>query len=182
MKLKQIIHQWAWVILIAFCLIGVAYPVIGAAALICMAAPVVTAFFKGRMWCGHFCPRGSYNDVVLAQFSRRLKLPRLFKGAWFRWTFFGLLMAAFAVQIGLAWGDPWAVGKVFVRMIIVTTLLATVLGLIFQPRTWCGICPMGTLAGAVAQRRAAAKAGKGPAVAPSCPGNAAKLPQSPERS
>ena len=39
-----------------------------------------------------------------------------------------------------------AMGAVFVRMVLITTLAAFGLGITFIPRTWCGICPMGTLA------------------------------------
>jgi polyferredoxin len=55
-------------------------------------------------------------------------------------------MGAFAVQLVFAWGDTSAVGQVFVRMVIITTLMAIVLGISFSHRTWCTICPMGTMA------------------------------------
>lgn len=32
---------------------------------ICMLAPVLLAPFKGRYWCGNFCPRGSFYDNVI---------------------------------------------------------------------------------------------------------------------
>lgn len=144
--IKQVIHQWAWVLLVAFCFIGLIYPIIGALALICMLAPAVVAFFKGRMWCGNFCPRGSFNDIILAKFSAKGKMPTFLSRTWFRVAFLIGLMTAFAVQLVLAWGNPSAVGRVFVRMILITTLLTIILGLIYKPRTWCTFCPMGTLA------------------------------------
>ncbi len=144
--IKETVHQWIWLLLLAFCLIGLVYPLIGALALICMLAPVIVAFWRGRMWCGNFCPRGSFNDIVLAKFSARGKTPAFLRANWFRIVFLAGLMSTFAFQLTLAWGDPVAIGRVFVRMIIVTTLLTVILGLIYQPRTWCAFCPMGTMA------------------------------------
>ncbi|MGD9155464.1 MAG: 4Fe-4S binding protein [Bacillota bacterium] len=143
---KHTIHQYVWIFLIAFLGLGIIYPRIGAVALICMLAPVFVAFFKGRAWCGTYCPRGSFNDVILAKFSFKGKVPTLLRSTWFRLTFLVLLMSAFAIQLTLAWGDPVATGRVFLRMIIITTLITLILGFIYQPRTWCQICPMGTIA------------------------------------
>jgi polyferredoxin len=42
---------------------------------------------------------------------------------------------------------------VFVTMCIITTVLAIILGLLFKPRTWCAVCPMGTLQGVIGRKR-----------------------------
>lgn len=144
-NIKKLLHKWLWTVLLVFCIAGIFYPAIGAAALICMLAPVVTAFFGGRFWCGNFCPRGSLNDIIVPKISRKSGIPKLFKKSWFKLLFFAVLMGGFAVQITIAWGSAAAVGAVFVRMIIITTLLSLLLGSIFSPRTWCTVCPMGTL-------------------------------------
>jgi ferredoxin-type protein NapH len=150
---KQIIHQYVWIFLFAFLGVGIIYPRIGAMALICMLAPVIVAFFKGRAWCGTYCPRGSFNDTILARFSRKQKVPAIMRSSGFRLTFLVILMSAFAVQLTLAWGNPLAIGQVFVRMILVTTLITLILGMIYQPRTWCQFCPMGTMAHYVSKWR-----------------------------
>lgn len=145
-KTKRAIHKWAWVFLAAYCVIGLIYPLIGIAAIVCMLAPSIVAIFKGRMWCGNFCPRGSFSDTILAKFSLKNKLPKFFKTSGFRLIFFALLMGAFAVQIVFAWGNFLAVSFVFIRMIIITTVLTILLGIAYTPRAWCTICPMGTMA------------------------------------
>lgn len=153
-KMKRIMHKWSWTALVLFCLVGLFYPIIGIAALICMLSPVVVSFFKGRLWCGNFCPRGSFNDIVLGKISKKLHIPKFLKSKWVKYTFLGILMSMFAVQLTFAWGNLEAVGLVFVRMIIMTTLLAIVLGTVFNQRTWCTICPMGTMASLVSGTKA----------------------------
>lgn len=145
-KVIKFIHNWAWLILIFYCVVGIFYPIVGLTALICMLAPSFIAVFKGRMWCGNFCPRGSFNDKILSKFSLGNKVPEFLKKTWFRLTFFILLMGAFAVQIAFAWGNIYSVAVVFVRMIFVTTVITIILGFLYNQRTWCMICPMGTMA------------------------------------
>ncbi|ACL75012.1 4Fe-4S binding protein [Ruminiclostridium cellulolyticum] len=144
--IKSFVHKWAWLLLIFFCIVGLVYPKAGIAAIICMLAPVAVSFFRGRMWCGNFCPRGSMNDILISKISRNKKIPRIMKNMWFRLIFLVVLMGAFTVQFSFAWGDMVQVGQVFVRMILITTGLTIVLGVIFSHRAWCVICPMGTMA------------------------------------
>jgi ferredoxin-type protein NapH len=145
-EIHRFVHQWAWILLVSFCIIGLVYPIMGVGALICMLAPVVVAFFKGRKWCGNYCPRGSFNDIVLSKLTLKRRIPSLFKRYWFRITFLVIVMSGFAIQLAWAWGNIIEVGQVFARMIIITTLLAIILGVMYNQRTWCLICPMGTMA------------------------------------
>ena len=145
-KIKKFIHKWAWVFLILYIVVGVMYPMIGLAALICMLAPSIVAIFKGRMWCGNFCPRGSFNDIILSKISLKNGVPKFLKTTWFKLTFLAVLMGAFALQIVFAWGNITEVSFVFIRMIIITTIVTIILGIIYNQRTWCMICPMGTMA------------------------------------
>ncbi|HWQ72458.1 MAG TPA: 4Fe-4S binding protein [Desulfitobacteriaceae bacterium] len=153
-KKKRFFHNWAWLIFIFFCIIGLINPSIGLVALICMLAPVLIAFARGRMWCGNFCPRGSFYDNLLAKISWKKKIPRVFRSLWLKILFLILLMGAFAIQLIFAWGNIPAVGMVFVRMILITTAIAIVLGVVFRQRAWCLICPMGTMAHLVTKHAA----------------------------
>lgn len=143
---KRFIHKWAWLFLIAFCTIGLVNPVIGIAALVCMLAPSIVAVFRGRMWCGNFCPRGSFNDNILSKISIKKEIPKFIKSRLFRNLFLIILMSAFIIQLTLAWGNMVKIGEVFVRMILITTVITIILGIIYNQRTWCVFCPMGTMA------------------------------------
>ncbi|MBU2702299.1 polyferredoxin [Sporomusaceae bacterium BoRhaA] len=109
-------------------------------------APVLLAPFKGRYWCGNFCPRGSFYDNVIAKISPKKPIPMLFRSKSFRILMVFFVIGVFTVQMYYAWGKFSAIGAVFVRIILITTVGGIVLGVMYHQRTWCSFCPMGTLA------------------------------------
>jgi len=146
------IHAWLWLVLIVFAVVGLLYyPPIGYLALICMLGPVFTAFFLGRFWCGWLCPRGSFYDHLLAPLSPQKKVPPFLKSLKTRIGILVLIMGLFLFQVINAWGNWSAIGLIFIRMILATTLLGILLGILIHHRTWCSFCPMGTLANLVAK-------------------------------
>ncbi len=151
--MKKLIHQWSWVLLVLFLGGGFFYPLLGIMAVVCMLAPSIVAIFRGRLWCGYFCPRGSFNDSILAKLTRKHKLPAFIKSSKFKAGFLIFLMGTFAFQIWSVWGNFAAIGLIFWRMVFLTTLVTIFLGIFYTPRVWCMICPMGTLASYVAKWR-----------------------------
>lgn len=121
------------------------YPLIGFALLICMFGAIGISFYNGRSWCDWMCPRGSFYDLFLEKISRKSRIPGLFKTNWFRSIILAFLITALGVQIYFAWGDPDGIGLAFVTVLTVTTSIGLLLGIVFKPRAWCQICPMGTL-------------------------------------
>lgn len=101
-----------WVLLI-FIVVGFFYPIIGLLAIVCMVAPVVLSVFKGRYWCGHYCPRGSYYDKLISRVSRNRKIPDFVRSEGFRLFMLFFIFAVFGVQMYFAWGDWGAMGGVF---------------------------------------------------------------------
>ena len=75
------IQKYMYWLLLVFLAVGFFYPPIGLIAIICMVAPVSVAFYKGRFWCGNFCPRGSFYDHVLAKISPKKSIPPIFKSS-----------------------------------------------------------------------------------------------------
>ncbi|WP_408956594.1 4Fe-4S binding protein [Natroniella sp. ANB-PHB2] len=143
-KLK--VADIVWTVFILFLAVGIIYPVIGIIALVCMLAPVVVGFFtKKRIWCSSYCPRGSFLGSLIKTISTRGRPPKLFYSSTFKNLFILFLLSNFAVGIIRAQGDLAQIGLVFVRLIIITSLVGIILGVFYQPRTWCTICPMGTL-------------------------------------
>lgn len=144
--MKSNTQQYLFWILIAFLVVGLIYPLIGLFAIICMLAPVIMAPYKGRYWCGNFCPRGSFYDNLIAKISPKKPIPAIFRSNVFRVFIVVFIMGVFGIQMYYAWGDLSAMGEVFVRIILITTIVGIVLGVMYHQRTWCSFCPMGTMA------------------------------------
>ncbi|MDF2501151.1 MAG: quinol dehydrogenase rane component [Anaerosporomusa subterranea] len=151
--MRSTIQPYLFWVLMGFLAVGIVYPVIGLAAILCMLAPVIMAPFKGRYWCGNFCPRGSFYDHVIAKISPKKPIPAVFRSTGFRVLMVLFIMGVFGVQMYSAWGDWSAMGAVFVRIILITTIVGIVLGVMFHQRTWCSFCPMGTMASWVSAKR-----------------------------
>jgi ferredoxin-type protein NapH len=123
------------------------YPLLGFLLIGCMLGALGIAVFKGRMWCDWMCPRGSFYDLFLDRFSRKKKIPAIFRSKGLRTAVIIMLFAVLGAQIYFAWPDPSGIGLAFVIVLTVTTSIGVALGILIHPRIWCHICPMGTIAG-----------------------------------
>ncbi|WP_018249586.1 4Fe-4S binding protein [Orenia marismortui] len=140
------VGRWSWLLIVAFLVLGWQHPIIGSLALVCMIAPIIVAAWKGgRVWCGAVCPRGSFNDNILSKISRSVEIPSIFKTIWFRVLFFIFLIYNFISGVIKANGDLVKIGFVFYKIIFLTTAITILFGIIFNERTWCSFCPMGSL-------------------------------------
>lgn len=149
---KSIWKKYGYLILLLYLLVGIVFfPVLGSIALICMLAPVVMAFYRGREWCGKYCPRGSLWDSIFSPINKNKEIPAWARSKQFRVMMLLLIFTVFGVQMFFAWPDPAAIGMVFLRIILITTAVGMVLALLYSPRTWCNFCPMGTLASWVSE-------------------------------
>lgn len=149
-----IIGKWSWIVIAAFLGLGWKYPIIGSIALVCMLAPAVTAIWKGgRIWCGSVCPRGSLNDNLLSKISRRAKIPKFVRTVWFRIGFALFLVYNFVAGIINAQGDLVKIGFVFYKIILITSIITVLLGIMYHERTWCSFCPMGSLSALITKIR-----------------------------
>jgi polyferredoxin len=132
---------------------GWVYPLIGYFIPVCMLLGIGTAAFQGRSWCNWLCPRGSFEDSLLKRISFQRRIPTVFRSAPMRIGVMAILMTVLTVQIIRLWPDPWAIGGFFVIMLSVTSGLGLILGVIYQQRNWCYICPIGTMSNWVGKNR-----------------------------
>ncbi len=147
---KQLILGAGFLVLLAA---GWLYPLLGYFIPVCMLLGVGMAAFRGRNWCDWLCPRGSFEDAWLSKISRQRLIPPVFRGAPLRLGVMALLMAVLTVQIIRLWPDPWAIGGFFILMLTLTTGAAVALGVLFHQRTWCYVCPIGTMSNWVGNNR-----------------------------
>ncbi len=107
------------------------------------------SYFRGRFWCTNLCPRGAFLDIVLKKFSLRKRIPALFLSKQFKWTVFFAFMIFFILQMVTAEKTLFAVGFVFIKICLLTSIISIVLGVPIHERVWCRFCPMGTLQGKI---------------------------------
>jgi hypothetical protein len=138
---------WSWVITIAWMTIANFWHPFGLYGLVCMFTPIVIALSgRGKMSCARICPRGSFIGLFARPFAFfKLKRPVLFNKRGFKFTLWALMMGSF---FGLmVWvvpqGDIGLIGFTILVFMETATALALLCGILFAPRTWCTICPMG---------------------------------------
>lgn len=93
--------------------------------------------------------RQSSVQILTAQ----AQIPGFVRTFGFRLFMVFFIFAVFGIQMYFAWGDWAAMGRVFWRIIVITTIAGVALSFIYAPRTWCSFCPMGTLSAWVTPRK-----------------------------
>ncbi|SHJ63497.1 4Fe-4S binding domain-containing protein [Clostridium cavendishii DSM 21758] len=143
--------KYSYLILMLFLIVGLFDFRVGLIATICMFAPVVVSFFKGRFWCGNICPRGSFYDNFVSKFANKKKTPKFLKTVYFRIVITVLMLTVFTSGMIKNWGNIYGMGFVVYRLIVVTTIIGLILSLLYNERTWCNFCPMGSIAALISK-------------------------------
>jgi len=142
MRKSQLIMVWFLPLIVIG---GLFYPLLGYLVVAMMAVFLVLAYFRGRFWCWNLCPRGAFLDIVLSKMSFNKPIPKIFSKIWFRWLVFVLFICFLVYRLINTGGNIIAIGAVFVLMCLLTTIISIILGITTKHRSWCVICPMGTL-------------------------------------
>lgn len=150
---RTIIQSVSTVIFVVIIVAGWFYPVLGYFIPACMLFGIAVAFFRGRLWCNWMCPRGSFYDTVVRQMSSQRKIPRIIKSNWFRAFIMLVLMGLMVFRLASAWPDPLAMGGAFMLLLTITTVVGILLGFSFHQRTWCYLCPIGTMSNWIGGKR-----------------------------
>lgn len=145
MKKREYKQFLFWWILPLAVIGGWFYPKLGYLLLVCMGAGMGIALFRGRYWCDWMCPRGASWDLVLSKISLKKKIPLFLRKRGFRILVLGVMMTIIVTQIPRAWPNIDGMGRVFVMMLTVTTLVGIVMGIPTHHRNWCTYCPVGTM-------------------------------------
>lgn len=124
---------------------GILWPVLGFLVFLMMIFFLILSYFKARFWCAYLCPRGAFLDMIISRVSRQKKPPMIFHRRWFRLLFFLVFIPFVIFQFGAETKDLKSFGFIFVRMCLITTFVAIILGIFIHQRSWCLFCPMGFL-------------------------------------
>lgn len=109
-----------------------------------MASPLIHAIKgNGKKHCTHYCPRGSFLSRILSKFSLRKKMPRFMTKKIFRNALLVVMISMLVVSLVLTKGNLKEIAFVIFRFMLASFTVSTLLGMIFKPKTWCAVCPMG---------------------------------------
>lgn len=140
------LQKFSWILIPFILILGWTSPFFMLITLVCMIGPVVFSFFYGRAWCGNFCPRGSLCGALLSVVSPKIKIPGFFKAIWFRLFIFAAIILLFVYSLSQPHESLTCLGRVFIKMMAITTIVQISLALLIHPYAWCSFCPMGTAA------------------------------------
>lgn len=129
------------------------YSLIGYFIPLCMVAGVGLATVRGRKWCSWMCPRGSFADTYMKVISPGREIPGWLRSNPVRIGVLAFLMAMLTFQILQLWPDPYAIGRFFVILLTITTVVGVFMALFLHQRAWCSICPIGSLSSWVGKDR-----------------------------
>lgn len=146
-----VVRKYSFIFTLVVALAGQFEPKLGLLVIPIMIGLLIASFFKGRYWCGNICSHGSYYDSLLLPFSRNSKIPKFMQWtalslivlAWFGFRMgSGLMHAAESYGTANFWDKT---GVVFVNAYMMVVIVGTTLSLLFSPRMWCNVCPMGLM-------------------------------------
>lgn len=145
----SLVKKYAWVVTILVALGGQWVPELGLLVPLIMLTLSLMSLFRGRYWCGNFCPHGSFFDTFVFPVSRNLGVPKIFRSRVFVFFFFFFFLLQLGRRFFLTFGDlhhfSRQVGFIFSSTYLMVLILGGLAGFFFQARAWCYFCPMGTL-------------------------------------
>lgn len=143
--MKQKSHlKWSWIFLVLFMGLSILDYRFGILGFVCMMLPIVHVFRgKGKVHCSHYCPRGSFLGKFLDKISLKNSLPAEFRSKKVKNSILTFMMVMLVFSLAKTNADPIAIGFVVFRFMLVSTLISIVMGMIYKPRAWCQVCPMG---------------------------------------
>lgn len=145
------IRKYAWIFTLSVAIGGLWFPKLGLLVIPVIITLVILSLFRGRYWCGNFCPHGSLFDSLLHPISRNKKIPRFFRSKIFASLFFAFFVINLLrkiIKVSSIYGTLifWdKLGFIFVVSYLMVTIVGGLLSLLISQRTWCNFCPMGMM-------------------------------------
>jgi polyferredoxin len=124
---------------------GFFFPVLGLAVPVLLLVALAGTFLRKRWFCGQACPRGSILSHFLGRWSAYCPMPAFLRSDGVRMAGCAFLLVCAVGQTMRLWPRWEALGWFFWLVCVGTLGLAATLALVFKPRAWCAVCPLGTL-------------------------------------
>lgn len=142
--------KWSWIFMVLFIVLSIADIRFGVLGFICMTVPMYHAIKgRGKVHCSHYCPRGSLLGNFLKNISLQNNLPKKLRGKSVKNVLLVLMMTMFSISLIHAGPNFSKVAFAVFRLMMASLALGIVMGVIFKPRSWCQVCPMGYATGLI---------------------------------
>lgn len=136
--------KWSWIFLVMFIILSVINVKFGLLGLICMSVPLYHALRgRGKIHCSHYCPRGSFLGNFLKYINLDYNLPKSMQGKTAKKIILALMLTVFSISLYHAGLNPNKIAFAIFRLMTASLAVGVIMGIIFKPRTWCKVCPMG---------------------------------------
>jgi len=125
---------------------GYFFPLVGLAVPGLIILALATNLGSRRFFCGKLCPNGRLYSAVMQKASRRGALPSWSYSPHVRRAICGFtLFCAVNLLVRYGGGGIAQAARVFWAIYLASIGFGFVMGYFFKPRSWCAVCPMGTL-------------------------------------
>lgn len=131
--------------ILAVALGGYFVPVIGLIIPGMMILALVLNARSRRLFCSHVCPNGRTYSVALPGLSQKRGLPRFLADPGIRKVLCAFMFFCVINLLSRSGGGIDNIGRVFWAIYLMATGLGFAFGAVYKPRSWCVVCPMGTL-------------------------------------
>lgn len=147
MEQKKSHMKWSWVLMIIFIVLSIIDIRFGLLGFVCIGTPIYHALRgRGKIHCSKYCPRGSLLGKFLQEISFQNNLPKSFKVKTVKNILLILMGVMFSISMYHALNSPdviKAMGFGVFRLMMSSLVVGIIMGVIFKPRSWCQVCPMG---------------------------------------
>lgn len=142
--------KWSYVIMLIFLTLGIIDIRFGIFGFACMGAPMYHALRgRGKIHCQKYCPRGSLLARVLESISLKNKLPKFMASKKFKNGLLTAMVLLFSISMYHAGFNFNRIAFAMFRFMSMSLLVGIITGIIFKPRSWCVVCPMGHASGLI---------------------------------
>ena len=136
--------KWSWIFMVLFLTLSIIDFRFGILGFICMGAPIYHALRgRGKIHCAKYCPRGSLLATFLKHISLNKTMPAFMKTKKFKNGLLILMLSVFSFGMFHTGGDPVKVAFTMFRFMTSSLIVGIIMGVLFKPRSWCAVCPMG---------------------------------------
>lgn len=147
---KKSYMSWSWIFMVGFLVLSILDARFGILGIICMTTPMYHALKgKGKIHCSHYCPRGSLLGKFLKNLSLNNTSPKWMRNKIFKNILLGLMVTMLSISLIHAGGNFIKSAFSIFRFMTASLIVGIILGIVYKPRSWCQVCPMGYATGLI---------------------------------